>query len=241
MGFTDRVKQGFQAVQRLGQKAVSSVSRVGKKVDNAIREKFTGGANVSQMDAEEKRAAWMSNEAYSHPDNRAEQFEGYNYDRSLSDKRTAVYHNPSSKKSHISYRGTADASDLPADHMIMKGTQQQHGHFKDALHKHDQVKKKYQSKIELSGHSLGGSKAEYVSQKRNVKAHTFNQGTGLSSVKDNLRCRGAKKAGWCDKITRHTTKGDIISMLNPFSYGKTKHYKTEGLKSHFISNYLPNA
>ena len=233
------LKSAWGGVVKLGHKAVSGAVRLGKKGVQAV---VGGGLDYSAMDDEENLHAKMSQMGYG--DKRKSSYQGYDLDNSLSDKRTAVYHNKNTKKTIISYRGTdpKDLDDLSADYHIVKGTHGQHNQFKNAVKTYDRVSSKYGKEgISLSGHSLGGKKAEYVNERRGgVKTHTYNQGQsyGSQEVAKSLKCKLPTAPKWCKTITKHHTKGDPISLLSRFTYGKSKSYKTKGLASHSIDNFV---
>ena len=67
---------------------------------------------LNDMTNEDKDARDFAHQAYEQPEERAATHKGYVLDKDLSDKTTAVYHNPETKKNYIGFRGTADLKDL---------------------------------------------------------------------------------------------------------------------------------
>jgi hypothetical protein len=197
------------------------------------------GLASEEMNDEEKLSRDISNEAYS-GENERKNFGGFEYRAGDSDKRTAVYHNPKSKKTVIGYRGTADLKDAAFDTKILMGTQNKSDEFKRNLSHFDRMQAKYGNSISVSGHSKGGAAAAHVSRYRNAKANVFNTGKGLpslSSVRDRVRCALPKPPPYCGRITRHRIANDPVSMLDKFNYGKHKTYDTAGLKSHSMLSF----
>ena len=78
-----------------------------------------------------KRRAQLASEAYLKPEERRHEIGGYFLDNSLSDKRTAVYHNPKKNKTFMALRGTdfKDVGDLHMDKHILDGSQRDHAFF----------------------------------------------------------------------------------------------------------------
>lgn len=79
----------------------------------------------------------------------------------------------------VAFRGTSriDRGDLEADVMIALGTQRYSPRFMWALNAVRVAKTKYGANdVEVTGHSLGGSEAMYVSSQAKVPAVTFNAG-----------------------------------------------------------------
>ena len=97
---------------------------------------------------------------------------------------------------------------------IVSGTQRNNPGYKADLKKYDavKVKAKYGGDTRLSGYSLSGSRAKFVSRKRNTHGQSFNLGSGMdrTMLKDKLRCNNPIKSmrpAFCDKFTAHHVKG----------------------------------
>ena len=209
-----------------------------------------GNATLSDMTGEDKEARDFAHQAYEKPEERASSHKGYELDKDLSDKTTAVYHNPTTKQNYIGFRGTADMKDLFTDTLdprgnIVRGTQRNNPVYKADLKKYDAVKAKYGGDTRVSGHSLGGSRAKFVSRERNAHGQSFNLGSGLDKtmLKDKLRCNNPIKSmrpAFCDKFTAHHVKGDALSVTHNLGYGKHKKYAYKNpTKAHFLGNWKP--
>ena len=143
--------------------------------------------------------AILSSEAYKDEISRSTSLNGYNLDASLGNKYTAVYVRPDTNETIVAFRGTKDVSDLAPDLDIALG-RRSHPRFREAEELVDRVEKKYNKKARLTGHSLGGTVADYVSERRGNNATVFNPGSNpllKQKARSNLRV--------------HRDKGDLIS------------------------------
>ena len=184
---------------------------------------FTAGVPLTD---EESRTRDIARVAYLPENARPTALGAYRYDSGLSDKRTVVYATPN--KSYLGFRGTDvnSASDLEEDAYIATGQQRARPQYQTAPDKYDAVAAKYNNSIVVSGHSSGGNRAAYTSQKRNARAHTFNTGRGLDTqdMDDMTTCQRANAPAWCNALTRHIVEGDLLSKRDRLGYGKVKVY-----------------
>lgn len=148
---------------------------------------------------ENQTHAIISSEAYKNEQERAPSLNGYNIDHSLGNKYSAVYVNPKDNDTIVAFRGTKDVSDLAPDLDIALG-RRSHPRFREAEELVDRVEKKYNKKAKLTGHSLGGTVADYVSQRRGNNATVFNPGSN-PLLKEKMR----------PNLRVHRDKGDLIS------------------------------
>lgn len=203
--------------------------------------------SIADMTDEDKISRDIANSAYDKHGERGN-IGDYQVDKDLSDKNTVVYYNKKKGKARIGYRGTADLKDLYTDVAdprgnIVHGTQHTNPHFQNALTKYDAVKNKYGNVGGVSGHSLGGAVSKYVSKKKNVSGQGFNVGTGFDKggVVDKLKCSNPIKKmrpTWCNLFTSHHIKGDALSVMDRFGYGKHKNYKGKmPWKAHSLKNF----
>lgn len=157
--------------------------------------------------------AAMSQAAYSH-----REVPGYTRDTQLSSADWDVYVNDQTKRATIAFRGT-DAShpwkstfwrDMGADAARYFGAEKINSRFKRVDRVTQQVIDKYGGvdNVEVTGHSLGGAEAAYVSDKYKVHATTYN---ALVTPRDIIRNRAGKE-DWSN-VTQNITFGD------PFSTG----------------------
>ena len=124
---------------------------------------------------------------------------GYELDRGLSNSDHTVLKKDGKVK--VVFKGTSKAKDLLADINIVRGNQENDPTFKEALEKTKKVQAKYGNDIEVSGHSLGGSKAIHVGEKLKLKSTALNPGI--------TPFRGKKNYG--SNINIKSISGDIVS------------------------------
>ena len=90
----------------------------------------------------------------------------YEYDASLSNVDTGVWHNNKTKKTHVSSRGSTSAYDwLVSDAQIATGTESHGSRFKRAVDTTKQAHDKFGYNVSTSGHSLGGKTSAYTTEK----------------------------------------------------------------------------
>jgi hypothetical protein len=175
-------------------------SAVGKHLSTAvsvITPEATGNANLSGLSA-----TMLKITKASYKTDRAENIDGYIYDKDLSNNNTAVYHNDNNVI--IGFRGTVNIDDLITDVSVIKGTADDI-RFKQAVETYNKVKNKYPNlRIMATGHSLGGSLALYLNSLYNIPVETFNAGMGLGFLKSNPNSAN---------VLMHVIKGDVISGL----------------------------
>ena len=158
----------------------------------------------------------------------------FKYQQSLSNKNTAVYIDPKSKKIHIAHRGSVELKEdwLKSDALIGLGAESADSRMKDALKLYKQLHTKYPNfVIEGSGHSLGGGICTYVTSNLGTRswfgAHqTFNgaQSPMATIMKLPKTLDPNKRKIFSQKLTHYRTHNDLVSM-SPSAIGTTKHYK----------------
>lgn len=135
---------------------------------------------------------------------------GYLLDRELSNQNAHVYKSKDDSHAVIAYRGTnpQNADDLSADAHIAAGSRA-HQRFRDAEDLAQRAMKKYQ-KVNVTGHSLGGTQALHVNNVFGLDARVFNPGAGKgdSVTRDNVT------------VVRHMN--DLISASLRLSKGNHK-------------------
>jgi len=127
----------------------------------------------------------MSRNVYEPVEKRAEHIDGYQIIKQLGDKKTAVYHNPSTKKSVIAHTGWIFGDDAPQVKKLATGKlDHTDPRVKHSLEIHDFVKKNLGGDITHTGHSLGGTIADISASSRNAKVETYAKaGSPLLSYK----------------------------------------------------------
>lgn len=134
-----------------------------------------GQNNSSVLTPQDRELARLSDIAYL-PQNRHQEAQriGYAYDDELSNDRVAVFRHEATGDAVIAYRGTQAPDDLSADWDIAyRGTPSDE---RLALDTHAKTKSKYKN-VKLTGHSLGGTLAHYVSNRTDDPATIFNPGS----------------------------------------------------------------
>ncbi len=97
-------------------------------------------------------------------------------DSELSSENTKVYKD-SKGNAKVAFRGTSSFRDLLPDLDILQG-KRKHKDFDDAVAVSERAKKKYKN-VQLTGHSLGGTKALYASKKLGLPAEVYNPGSSI--------------------------------------------------------------
>lgn len=173
----------------------------------AIREKAqVKGASVKYKGVNSTRdKAFMQNYAY-----RQKELEGYDIDHTLSNQKGTVYVNKATGKATLAFAGTQvekkhwrqGAKDVWADVHIGLGQESSSEEFKKAERQYLAVTSKYgKENVDLTGHSLGGTKAAWISHKHGAQADVYNMGISPSGREQwDLR-----------NVTDHTTPGDVIA------------------------------
>lgn len=161
----------------------------------------------------------------------------YEYDAELSNEDTGVWHNPVTKQTHVSNRGSKTGYDwFVSDLQILTGTEKYGNRFKRAVKQTEAAHAKYGYDVTTSGHSLGGAASSYTTEKLGGEAWYkggtgFNPGSspfgrdGLFS-KQRSDCNKATPETYCGKQSNVKIDGDPISMLTT-GYGTTKNYSTK--------------
>ena len=164
----------------------------------------------------------------------------YKYDKKLSNKNTAVFHNSKTGETIMSFRGTdwTDIGDIFQNLGIVTGSSLFQSRRRSNEKLFDKVADKYgKDSITLTGHSAGGWQSTEVAVRKKVPAVVYNSANAGGQL-EWLKAMKAKGL-----ITHYSTnnpkKGvfDIVSLLNPHTTEKVD--KKEGQDSHAIQNFLP--
>jgi hypothetical protein len=190
-------------------KKIKSAQKILKTVRTA-RKALTPGSGSGSGSDNKKPAndvyANLSSLAYEQDSSKKARRLGYSVDRELSNENHTVFVDRKTKQVVISYRGTnpKNIDDLAADADIARG-KREHSRFRQAVEVADRASKKYgDDKIELTGHSLGGTQALYVYEKRGHKTRVFNPGS--NPLGEQLKKHSSGKQV---DIVRH--QSDVIS------------------------------
>ena len=188
-----------------------------------------GVERVNEVPDEDKIYAVASDIAYEHYNNNLDANKsqekldnytsGYRLDPELSNEFGITLQTPDNK-SILAYRGTAGISDIESDiaiatgrhrlpkDIIDRGNKIQENsllpqRFSDAQALYEKVKATY-GDVVLTGHSLGGSLADYIGRNNDEKAITFNQGDSIFGK----AVENQKKSN----TTAYITDSDLISL-----------------------------
>lgn len=104
--------------------------------------------------------------------------QGFTMDRELSNRKQKVY-TDANKNPHVVFTGTRTLGDVVTDAALAVGLGRFTQRFADSKKIVQKVKQKYGKDVTASGHSLGGSLAEYSGAKKVI---TFDKGVGLGDI-----------------------------------------------------------
>lgn len=149
----------------------------------------------------------------------------FTYDPDLSNIDTAVWHDATNKRTHVSNRGSVSARDwLVSDAQILTGMEDRGSRFKKAVNTTKQAHDKFGFDVETSGHSLGATLSSFTTEKLGDQpwyrgGTGFNQGNssiGRDAVwsKQRRQCRGKNAPAYCYKQTNIKEQGDYVSERN---------------------------
>lgn len=176
---------------------------------------------------------------------------GYQLDPTLSNRKTRTYHNPETKQTYISHRGTdpSHLGDLKNDFLIATGLLNSNTskRVRNAENIAQQAQAKYGNNITNVGHSLGGTMAEKTAQRlrpENSRVVDYNPGMSPLDVGKGLYQKASSyfnpnsnKTQKLQNVTRHTTGVDPISMGGLFHAGNTVVHKPTSFNPHGLSNF----
>mgnify|MGYP000105397479 CR=1 FL=1 len=170
------------------------------------------------------------------------------YVPSLSDNNHTTFYNRKTGKAVISYRGTdlGNVKDLFTDTAIFFGVERMTPRFSDALDTAKKAQKMYGKKnVEVTGHSLGGSQALYVTSKTGIPSYAYNPGKtfqqyDLLSRYDSVRdffCPSCNKINPSNS-TVYTTGLDPISYNASRTDASVQYVRPKSLDVHGIDNFI---
>ena len=186
------------------------------------------------MEAEDQEAKAFANASYN---GTRENIGNYEYDKSLSDHNTAVWHNHKTETTVVAHRGSVDAEDwFISDRKILTANQLKDARFQKGIQTVEDAHAKHGYDVEVTGHSLGGSittASAYAHADKSwfKKGVTFNP--GVSPFHPYSDAKLAERAG--SKLIHHRIVGDPISAT-PTPFGKTVTYHVPG--QHLSSKHM---
>lgn len=123
--------------------------------------------------------------------------EGFKMDSSLSNRKHRVFTDKDNNP-HVVFTGTRTLGDFMTDSAVAFGLGRFTNRFQDSKKLVDKVKDKYHKPVTASGHSLGGSLAEYSGADKVI---TFDKGVGVGGIGKHI----------------NKTQTDIRTGTDPFS------------------------
>ena len=170
--------------------------------------------------------------------------ENYTFDPEYSTNNASTFIRPDGS-AILAYRGTrpTNLDDLNTDAAIFAGqhrTDNEHPRFTEAVNHYNYVKEKYDF-VDLTGHSLGGTLADYVGRLHDTKAVVFNPGETIFSTR-------VIPASQTSKTTIYRTNTfDIVSFANSM-YPHAQSIRvvpqtdssSDWFGSHNLTNFLPS-
>ena len=170
--------------------------------------------------------------------------EGYTFDPEYSNNNSSTFIRPDGT-AILAYRGTrpTNLDDINTDASILAGqhrTDTPHPRFVEALNHYNYVKAKYDN-VDLTGHSLGGTIADYVGRMNDEKAVVFNPGESPFSLSVIPASNTSKT-----RIYR-TNTFDVVSFANSM-YPHAQSIRivpqtdsqSDWFGSHNLTNFLPS-
>ncbi len=142
-------------------------------------EKIKHSKSTRRLNQDENRLVILNQEAYKQPELRKD-IGSFKYLPHLSSVEIAVFKLEQNNTIYIIYKGTSNKGNVITDIKLI--TNIQDATFQRALQQYDLINRMFpkQNKI-VSGHSLGSSKALFVSNKRNIFGVGFNTFTPATS------------------------------------------------------------
>lgn len=169
--------------------------------------------------------------------------DGYVFDPEYSTNNASTFIRPDGS-AILAYRGTrpTNLDDLNTDAAILAGqhlSDNEHPRFTEAVNQYYHVNEKYNN-VDLTGHSLGGTLADYVGRLHDTKAVIFNPGQTIFSTRVIPASETSKT-----RIYR-TNTFDIVSFANSM-YPHAQSIRvvpqtdssSDWFGSHNLTNFLP--
>lgn len=169
---------------------------------------------------------WRDDPLLQHAAYKSAPVEGYSIDSELSTKEATVYKHNKTGKVTVAFSGTQTdfthdfnrtVKHIMTDVAIAGGVERYTPEFQDALQVGKNTIAKYgKDNVHTTGHSMGGTKSDYISDVLDIPATTYNKGVGPLNILGSVG-RGDKHS----KVHDYYVPGDIVSSsagLQP--YGK---------------------
>ncbi len=170
--------------------------------------------------------------------------EKYVIDFELSNRNRTVFYDTERETAVIAFKGTDPSvlKDIGSDLYIVGNGESLSSRFQNAYSAVQRARLKYgYERVEVTGHSLGGSQALYVNRELGVRAYAFNPGAGPGRFASDLRdmltspfgsTRNAKKANV------YLVPGDPISVGHGLSNSTIRYVRQKSRFAHDLDNFL---
>jgi hypothetical protein len=154
-------------------------------------------------------------------------------DEELSNRNRVVYFDPNTRKAIVGFKGTdpSVADDLGTDALVAAGLYGVGSRFKNALETTRRAQAKYRGGVSVTGHSLGGTQALYVSRQLDVDAYAFNPGASVPLLADGYY-RNTTLPGFLAPRRKANPRATVITTgVDPISFG----YVLSGEKKVYVA------
>jgi dienelactone hydrolase len=182
--------------------------------------------NIKGLD----KVASIAGVSYTAPNKRPQAIDNSSYDPRYSDNQIATYRDDQSKQFNVSFRGTAALHDVGTDiSAVVLGKRDSNPYFQRANKVVDELQSTYPNyKINVYGHSLGGSVVNDVAKKHpQIRGYAFNEGAGIPEM------LGRKNS---NNVQSYRNSTDIASTFsNPTNTGNT--LTDKNINSHGIDTF----
>ena len=174
---------------------------------NKLWMKVKHRSSKRKLSSLETEMAQLNIIAYKHKEIRKD-YKEYKYQSFISDSEVSVFKKEQNKTIYIIYKGTNNVNNLVTDIKLFLTNMDKTFHI--AQKRFNKIKKIFPKyKMFVSGHSLGGSKALYVSQQCNdcVKGVVYNSFIPV------LKTKLIKLVNNTNNVTKFVNRDDILSNL----------------------------
>jgi hypothetical protein len=167
---------------------------------------------------------------------------GFSKVRDMSDRRSKVYRDNKNGDIYVGFRGTqpTNLNDLRSDLNILNGTQSKDNRFIESAEKVKNIKQIFpDSKVYLTGHSLGSKISQDIARSQKGIAGSFNFSPGTNPLIEGF----TKNFGKTSKTSQYNyaTRFDPISspsLLIKRKNEENKYVKLKGFDPHTLMNYF---
>ena len=150
-------------------------------------------------------------------------------DKAKSKVDSKVFVNEKNKSVVVGFRGTKNLKDVKDDINIVLGTESKSKRWKKARKLVEKVNEQYKGyKVYVTGHSLGGSLAEFSSRKTGNKTDGYSRGT--MKVKQAI-----KNPKYVDVYNKYDPTSGLVRTHKG---GKKKNVRIKGINKHSLKGFV---